>query len=119
MSIDLQALVGSQLQEIVQSESETGFGFYHDRKMVWLWMDFHPQRPLLLKLSAAPSRKKLQRPLGLFVRSRFEGRRVSAIRVDLARGRVLVFEFHRAADEGISDAPRIELFLIPHAANMI
>ncbi len=119
MAIDLQALVGSQLQEIVQSESEAGFGFYHDRQMVWLWMDFHPQRPLLLKLEQPPARKKLPRPLTLFLRSRFDGRRIESVRADLSRGRVLIIEFHRAQDEAERSPPRLELFLIPHAANVI
>jgi predicted ribosome quality control (RQC) complex YloA/Tae2 family protein len=119
LAIDLQALVGAQLQEVVQSESEAGLGFYHDRKMVWLWMDFHPQRPLLVKLEQPPSRKKLQRPFTLFLRSRFDGRRVESIKVDMSRGRVLVIEFHRAHDETEKANPRIEMFLIPHAANLV
>jgi predicted ribosome quality control (RQC) complex YloA/Tae2 family protein len=119
IAVDLQALVGSQLQDCVQSESEIGLGFYHDRQMVWLWFDLHPQRPLLLKLSDPPLRKKLQRPLTLFLKSRFTGRRLASVRADLARGRVMLFGFHRSQDEKESAPPILEVRLIPHAANLI
>lgn len=111
IAIDLQVLVGAQLQECVQSESEIGLGFYHDRQMVWLWFDLHPQRPLIVQLAAPPVRKKISRPLTLFIKSRFDGRRIESIRADLSRGRVLIFTFHGEAT--------IEAHLIPHAANLI
>ena len=119
IAVDLQALVGSQLQECVQSEFECGFGFYHDRQMVWLWVDLHPQRPMIVRLDQPPPRKKLPRPLTLFIRSRFEGRRVESLRADLSRGRVLMIEFHRAAEEKVAGSPRIEILLIPHNANIV
>jgi predicted ribosome quality control (RQC) complex YloA/Tae2 family protein len=119
IAVSLQALVGSQLQDCVQSASEAGLGFYHDRQMVWLWFDLHPQRPVIVKLDAPPSRKKLPRPLTLFIKSRFVGRRLESVSTDMARGRVLVFKFHRAHDEKLQDLPQIEVFLVPHAANLI
>jgi predicted ribosome quality control (RQC) complex YloA/Tae2 family protein len=119
ISISLQALVGSQLQECIQSTSEAGLGFYHDRQMVWLWFDLHPQRPMIVKLDSPPQRKKIARPLTLFIKSRFVGRRLESIRADLTRGRVLIFSFHRSVDEGTTARLEIEVFLIPHAANLI
>ncbi len=119
IAISLQALVGSQLQECVQSTSEAGLGFYHDRQMVWLWFDLHPQRPMIVQLDSPPQRKKIGRPLTLFIKSRFVGRRLESVRADLSRGRVLIFSFHRAADEESSQRLEIEVLLIPHAANLI
>lgn len=120
IAVSLQALVGAQLQECLQSATEAGLGFYHDRQMVWLWFDLSPQRPLILRFeNNPPIRKKVARPLTLFIKSRFVGRRLESVRADLTRGRVLIFAFHRAADEKTQDRLEIEAHLIPHAANLM
>ncbi len=120
IATSLQAMVGAQLQECVQSASEAGLGFYHDRGMVWLWFDLSPQRPVVLRFAdKPPSRKKLARPLTLFIKSRFVGRRLQAVQADMSRGRVLVLTFFRSPDEKTTAALQIEAHLIPHAANLI
>jgi len=120
IAVSLQALVGAQLQDCVQSATEAGLGFYHDRKMVWLWFDLSPQRPLIVRfLNTPPLRKKIARPLTLFIKSRYVGRRLESVRADLSRGRVLTFSFFRAADEETTAPLVIEAHLIPHAANLI
>jgi predicted ribosome quality control (RQC) complex YloA/Tae2 family protein len=120
MAISLQSLVGAQLQECLQSATEVGLGFYHERDLFWLWFDLNPQRPLIVRVEEKPpARKKVARPLTLFLRSRFLGRRLQSVRADLQRGRVLIFSFHRAASEGTTEPIEIEARLIPHAANII
>lgn len=120
IAISLQSLVGAQLQDCVQTASELGLAFYHDREMLWLWFDFHPQRPLVVRIEQKPpTRKKIARPLTLFLRSRFFGRRLKAIRADLERGRILIFEFHRSSSEESQNSIELEIRLIPHAFNAI
>ncbi|MES2965523.1 MAG: hypothetical protein V4760_16705 [Bdellovibrionota bacterium] len=116
----LQPMVGSQLQECVHADTEVGLGFYHGGKIVYLWFDLDPRGPVVVRVPGSPpTKKKVMRPLSLFVRSRFLGRRLASVRADLARGRVLVFAFHRAASEG-TDAPiEFEALLLPHAPNLI
>lgn len=125
----LQDLVGAQIQDCVQTPSELGLAFYHEREMLWLWFDLHPRRPLVIRIHGKPPhRKKITRPLLLFLRSRFLGRRLESVRADLVQGRVLILAFHRAADE-LSERdgsdpleknpPVIEARLFPHGQNII
>ena len=116
---ELASLVGAQIQECLQTKTELGLGFYHEREMLWLWFDFDPLRPMVVRLSAAPPRKKETHPLTLFLRKRFLGRRLKAVRADLERGRVLILEFHRARDEEEQGAIELELRLFPHGQNAI
>jgi predicted ribosome quality control (RQC) complex YloA/Tae2 family protein len=116
----LQTLVGAQLQECMQSASELGLAFYHERKIQWLWFDLHPLRPLVVRVQGKPpARKKLQRPLTLFLKSRFVGRRLASVHADLRQGRVLVFRFHRAKEEESDAPPEIEVRLFPHGQNVV
>jgi predicted ribosome quality control (RQC) complex YloA/Tae2 family protein len=116
----LQTLVGAQLQECVQTASELGLALYHEREVQWLWFDLHPLRPLVVRIEGKPpGRKKLQRPLSLFLKSRFVGRRLASVHADLAQGRVLVFRFHRAKEEEAEGLPEIEVRLFPHGQNVI
>ncbi|MES2855782.1 MAG: hypothetical protein V4692_07960 [Bdellovibrionota bacterium] len=119
VSGELQALVGAQLQECVQSTAEFGLGLYHDRKVRWLWFDLDPQRPLVIKLDDPPHIKKLTRPLSLFIRSHFRGRRLKSVTARLSEGRVLVFDFHRSSEEEGSGEISIEVRLLPHGQNII
>jgi predicted ribosome quality control (RQC) complex YloA/Tae2 family protein len=108
------------LQECLQTESELGLAFYHERKVHWLWFDLHPLRPMVVRLNEKPpSRKKTTRPFLLFVRSRLLGRRLASVKADIARGRLLIFEFHRAADEETTGPCEIEARLFPHGQNVI
>ncbi|MEK7356607.1 MAG: hypothetical protein AAB250_09170 [Bdellovibrionota bacterium] len=113
-------MVGAQLQECVHADTEVGFGFYLRGKIVYLWFDLDHRAPVVVRsMGAPPSKKKVTRPLSLFVRSRFLGRRLASVRADLARGRVLILGFHRAASEGTSAPIEIEARLLPHAPNLI
>jgi predicted ribosome quality control (RQC) complex YloA/Tae2 family protein len=116
---ELQTLVGAQLQECAQSSTEFGLGFYHDRDLRWLWFDLDPRRPLVIRLDSPPPIKKLMRPLSLFVRSHFRGRRLKSVTAKISSGRVLVFEFHRSSEEPGKGAIEIEARLLPHGANVI
>jgi predicted ribosome quality control (RQC) complex YloA/Tae2 family protein len=64
-------------------------------------------------------RKKITRPLSLFIKSRFLGRRLKSVHADLKRGRVLVFSFLRSASEESQDPIEIEARLFPHGQNII
>ena len=122
IGVSLQAMVGAQLQECLQTASELGLGFYHDREMHWLWFDLNPLRPLVVRLvGKPPARKKIQRPLTLFIKSNFVGRRLKGVRVGEELGRVLVLEFHRSETEdlGPGDPCEIECRLFPHGQNVI
>ena len=116
----LQPLVGAQIQDCLQTTSEIGLAFYHERKTLWLWFDLNPMRPLVVRVQdKAPNRKKISRPLTLFIRSHLLGRRLQSVIADLTRGRLLVFSFHRAADEEIQGPCEIEVRLFPHGQNVI
>ena len=107
IAIALQTLVGAQVQDCVQTPSELGLAFYHEREMLWLWFDLHPQRPMIIRFHGKPpGRKSFTRPLLLFIRSRFLGRRLESVRADITQGRVLVFSFHRGLDEGLKTPVR-------------
>jgi predicted ribosome quality control (RQC) complex YloA/Tae2 family protein len=117
---DLQTLVGSQLQDCVQSGSELGLAFYHERSIVWLWFDLNPMRPVVIRsLHKPPAHKKIQRPLTLFLKARFTGRRLASVRADVDQGRVLILSFHRSQDEKEQEQPQIEARLFPHGQNVI
>ena len=121
IAMSLQALVGAQLQECLQTDrGELGLGFYHDRDMLWLWIDLRPQRPMIVRFEGKPpQRKKIPRPLTLFLKSRFLGRRLESVHADLSRGRVLIFKFHRAQSEKSKDPVELEVRLLPHGQNVI
>lgn len=120
IATELQALVGSQLQDCIQTTSEFGLSFYHNGESIWLWADLNPRAPVLVRVHGKPpKRKKVPRPLTLFTKSRITGRRLASVHADLARGRVLVFAFHRAPDENETGPCEIELHLFPSGQNII
>ena len=120
IATSLQPLVGAQIQDCLQTTSELGLAFYHERKILWLWFDLNAMRPLVVRIpDKPPNRKKISRPLTLFIRSHLLGRRLQSVIADLARGRVLVFSFHRAGDEKIQGPCEIEVRLFPHGQNVI
>ncbi len=113
-------MVGAQLQECLQSEDECGLGFYHHGKVIWLWFELNPQCPTLVRILAKPpQRKKHTRPLSLFIKSRFVGRRLAAVWADEAGGRVLIFSFHRSSSEEDQSQIEIEARLFPRGQNLI
>lgn len=91
--IDLQTLVGSQLQEVFQSGANVALGFYHERAVSWLWFDLNAVSPVVVRLDQLPRQfKKEIKPLTLFVRSHFIGSRLKAVSTSPELGRV--FELH-------------------------
>lgn len=118
------SLVGAQIQDCIQTPSELGLGFYHSGEMLWLWFDLQPLRPLVVRINGKPpARKKIQRPLTLFLRSRFFGRRLASVTADPERGRILIFSFHRGRAEETTEETagpcEIEARLFPHGQNII
>lgn len=112
---DLQELLGAQLQEVVQSEQELGLGFYHRQQIVWLWFDMDSRRPVVLRfLGKPPPRRKLTKPLLLFIRAHLVGRRLQSLAMNVAQGRVLEFSFHDPGGEEF----RLEARLFPRGANL-
>lgn len=117
---ELNALSGARLQDVFQTKTEVGLEFYHERETFWLWLDLDPLRPMIVRLaSVPPRRKKEMRPLTLFLRSRFTGRRFKSARADRERGRILVLDFHRAPDEEEQGTCELEVRLFPHGQNII
>lgn len=118
---DLQPLVGAQLQECLLTDNDFALGFYHRSEIFWLWFDLKPQAPMVVRRFGQMNiKKKVVRPLVLFLRSRFLGRRLAEVRIGAPGERILVFAFHRAKDEENPSAPcEIEIRLIPHCANVI
>jgi predicted ribosome quality control (RQC) complex YloA/Tae2 family protein len=125
IAASLQSLAGAQLQAALQSTSGLGLGFHLSGQTIWLWVDLQPQAPMLIRFfGALPKVAKANRPLLLFLRSRFFGRRLKSIRYEPARGRVLFFEFSGSSDENRDQAQdqtvtEIEIRLFPHGQNII
>lgn len=120
IAIELQELVGAQLQDCLQTETEVGLAIYSGGSVRWLWFDLNPRRPWVVRIQGKPPvRKKVARPLTLFLKSRFVGRRLESVTADVARGRILVFKFHRTSTEVEVDLPEIEVRLFPNAQNVI
>lgn len=120
IALELQGLLGAQLQECLQTPSELGLAFYLKGQLVWLWFDLEPLHPLVVRFyGRPPARKKLSRPLTLFLRSRFFGRRLASVMTDERQGRVLKLAFHRGNDEEEQGVCEIEVRLFPHGQNVI
>jgi predicted ribosome quality control (RQC) complex YloA/Tae2 family protein len=113
--IALQTLVGAQLQEVWQSDSEVGLGFYHERKIHWLWFDLNPRAPMILQFfDRPPIRPKQTKPLLLFIKAHFVGKRLLNISTQANSGRILTFEFFST-----EEPHAIEVRLFPHGANIL
>ncbi len=120
IEFELQSWVGAQLQEVLQSENEFGFGFYHDRTIVWLWFDLSSRQPMVLRFGHKPPlRAKLTKPLLLFTKAHLVGRRLLSVRVDRSLGRVLRLAFHDPVGKNDADeAYGIEARLFPGGVNL-
>ncbi len=112
----LRPLVGAQLQEVQQTESEFGLGFYNSGDMEWLWFDLDPREPMLLVFhDDPPLRPKLTKPLLLFTRAHFVGHRLKSVAYDNSKGRILRFEFKCPPGED----RLLEARLYPHGQNLL
>jgi len=112
----LRFLLGSRLQESIVSKREVGLGFWGEGGLAWVWMDLDPQKPILLPLPKAQSPSaKPARPLLLFLKAHFMGRRLIDVCRDTNLGRAIRLEFHSDAEERRC----IEVRLWPHGQNVI
>lgn len=111
----LQALCGSQLQEVVVSKQDMALQFFSSRLGVrWLVVDWNPKAPSLWMVDRVPFRlQKLKTPLLLFLKAHFNGKRLKSITRDQQMGRVVHLEFE--ADHSLT----MELRLLPHGQNVI
>lgn len=98
---ETQTWVGAQLQDVVANDAHIALGFYHLQKVRWMMFDFSTQSPVFLLLDDSHIRrlKKQTKPLTLFIRAHFEGKRVSAIELLKDQGRVLRLCFHSGEHE--------------------
>lgn len=109
----LRALIGARLQEVRASADDLVLGFYSAGEMLWLWIDLHSIRPILLPWSELPltlSQKKS--PLILFLRAHFDGRVLQSVERDTEQGKVVRFHFS-------GEDTTMEVRLIPHARNVL
>ncbi len=115
---EIQTWVGAQLQEVVASDSHIALGFYHRQKVVWMMFDFAPSAPVFLLLQGDQVRRlsKKTKPLTLFIRAHFEGRRIARIELAKDQGRVLQIYFHA---ESRFQEFKIEVILFSYAKNLI
>jgi predicted ribosome quality control (RQC) complex YloA/Tae2 family protein len=112
----IKPLVGAQLQEVQQTESEFGLGFYNSGEMEWLWFDLDPRAPMMLVFhDNPPLRPKMTKPLLLFTRAHFVGHRLKSVKYDEASGRILHFEFSSPPGE----ERLLEARLYPHGQNLL
>ena len=93
---EIQTWVGAQLQEILAGENHIALGFYHHQKVQWMMFDFATQSPVFLILEDNQVRRlaKQTKPMTLFIRAHFEGKRLSRIELAKDQGRVLQLGFH-------------------------
>ncbi len=113
---EVQTWVGAQLQEVVASESHIALGLYHHQKVQWMMFDFATQSPVFLLLDDSAVRRlaKQTKPVTLFMRAHFEGKRISRIELAKDQGRVLQIFFHSESDEY-----SVEVILFSYAKNFI
>ena len=115
---EIQTWVGAQLQEVVMAETHIALGFYHRQKVEWLMFDFATQSPVCLLLDADQVRRltKQTKPLSLFLRAHFEGKRISDIELVRDQGRVMRIGFH--APDTVPQLS-LEIILFSYAKNFI
>ncbi len=118
---EIQTWVGSQLQEIVASENQIALGFYHERQVQWMLFDFATQSPVFILLPGQYVRRlnKQTKPLTLFLRAHFEGKRISKIELGKDQGRVLKIFFHSEANASETNSLYLEVILFSFAKNFL
>ncbi len=114
---ETQTWVGSQLQDVLASETHIALGFYHQQKVHWMMFDFGTQSPVFLILDEiyVKKLKKQTKPMTLFIRAHFEGKRISKIELAHDQGRVLRIFFHTDQFDLLS----FEVILFAFAKNFI
>ncbi len=127
---ELSTWVGAQLQEILidgQSRPEGGqdpksirLGFFWSGGIRWLVFDYLIQAPCVVLFDgqsgvpmAPPKPAKIRRPIELFLRSAFVGKRLTKVSVRRDEGRALTLEFQ---NEPLPS--RLEFKIAPHGRNL-
>lgn len=89
--LEVSAWQGAQLQEVLvdgRKRPEGGseprslrLGFFHEARVKWLVFDYDELAPLILPFpeSKPPDPQKIRRPMELFLRSAFVGRRLTSV----------------------------------------
>lgn len=124
--------VGAQLQSVeVEADAPARakgavyprtlrLGFYLQGQTKWALVDYHKLAPALIVFpdgrSPRPLKKKMRRPLELFLRSHFVGRRLRAVGVHMDFGRVVDLFFDPDESGGIR---KLEINLAPHERNVL
>lgn len=130
LGLELSTWVGAQLQEVLvdgRSLEDGGheprsirLGFFWAGGIRWLVFDYSPQAPLLVLFDgkdgvpkAPPRPVKIRRPIELFLRSAFVGKRLIDVSVASPTGRTLKLNFQ-------SEPPgaHLEFKLDPHSRNL-
>lgn len=104
--LEVSAWQGAQLQEVLvdgRKRPEGGseprslrLGFFHESRVKWLVFDFDESAPLILTFPSGkpPDPQKIRRPMELFLRSAFVGRRLTGVSLGkLVREPQLELEF--------------------------
>ena len=108
----LQTLVGAQWQEVRLISNELGIGLYHQSQMKWLWVDLNRAQPwIFLDHRPGSPGKGEKKPLNLFMRAHFLGKRLSGVQRIEELGRVLCLYF--------GESYKIQIDLVPHAVNCL
>ncbi len=108
-------LQGAQLQDVWTDGEILVMEFYLQRSS-WLCIDLRSQNPDLAFLLKKPRIKKKPKPTTLFLSAHGKNLRLKEIKVDEARGRVVLFELSSL----VAESPRechCECFLIPKNVN--
>jgi len=89
--LEVSAWQGAQLQEVLvdgRKRPEGGseprslrLGLFHEGRVKWLVFDYDDSAPLILPFSGGkpPEPQKIRRPMELFLRSAFVGRRLTGV----------------------------------------
>lgn len=111
---DLKNLVGARLQEVQGDGAELGLSLYLDGISTWLWFDFSPARPLVIRLAAAPKKLQKKLPVSFFLNAHGKGLRLSDVSTEPPGQRIVRFVFGHGEDPLL-----LEARLFPHGANLL
>ncbi len=109
-----QSFVGGELIQLRFDEKVLQLQFQKKGKFLWLTFSFKPGTPYLFFTEERIHLvKSLKKPLALFLKTHFIGEKLTSMKRDQEKGRVLVFSFLSEAE-----AKEIQLHLIPGRVNV-
>ncbi len=104
--------LGKVLQSVTVSDRDIALGFWEGRRVIWLWMDLQPERPVLLPLLDLPLSPPLKKkPLQLFLKAHFTNEKLVQIERVAHMGRLVLFVFENGRS--------LEFRMIPRGVNVI